>query len=137
MKKILLLLFLVSIICFSGRVKTGTFYNPNRDYEGDRGVFYIQIYKDETNPEGYSFRIVYAGGSNVGECIFYDIKNPQKGVLYGTCKYKNGDVPELNRKRFRFEFLESGNIKINNEFYKRTNMTEENTIKQIEYFSNN
>lgn len=138
MKKIILAIFLLSIICFSGIVKTGTFSNPNRKYEGDYGVYYVQKYKDSKNPDGYSFNIVYAGGTNVGECVFYNIKNPEKGVLYGTCKYKNGDVADqLDGKIFKFKFLDNGNIEINGNIYNRTNMTDENTIKQIDYFKKN
>ncbi len=137
MKKIILFLFLISMVCFSGMVKTGTFYDPTKE---DIGVFYIQIYKDSSNVDGYSFKIVYAGGSNAGQCNFYNIKNPKQGILYGTCRYIAYDESVGSRQGeiFKFEFLDNGNLKINDGYiYKRSNMTEANTIKQIEYFNNN
>lgn len=137
MKKIILFLFLVSMVCFAGKVKTGAFYDPTKE---DIGVFYIQIYKDLSNVDGYSFRIVYARGSNGGQCNFYDIKNPKKGLLYGTCRYIAYDegVETLQGEVFKFEFLDNGNLKVNDDYvYKRGNMTEANTIKQIDFFNNN
>ena len=135
MRKFICFLFLLSIISFSGRVKTGTFYDPTKE---DIGVFYIQIYEDKSNIDNYSFRITYAMGSNRGECHFYNIKNPEKGVLYGNCRYVSYDdeVETRQGEVFKFEFLDDGNLKVNNDYiYKRSNMTEENTIKQIEYFN--
>ena len=61
-----------------------------------------------------------------------------KGVLYGNCRYVSYD-DEIGTRQgeiFKFEFLDDGNLKVNNDYiYKRSNMTEENTIKQIEYFN--
>lgn len=138
MKRILLL-FLIPILCFAGVVKTGTFYDPTKE---DIGVYYIQKYKDNSNVDGYSFRIVYAMGSNRGECHFYNIKNPKKGILYGTCGYKayNDVIGTPEGMVFKFEFLDNGNLKVNDEkypIYKRSNMDEKDTIKQIDFFNSN
>ena len=77
-------------------------------------------------------------GSNGGECHFYNIKNPEKGILYGTCRYVSYDegVGTRQGEVFKFEFLDNGNLRVNDNYvYKRSNMTEENTVKQIEYFN--
>ncbi|MCP1226594.1 hypothetical protein [Sebaldella sp. S0638] len=133
MKKIIVFLLLISILSFSGSVKTGAYYDPEKE---DIGVYYILAEKSKSNTE--SLKIIYAGGSNTGECIFYDINNAGNGVLSGTCSHKAVDTePFMGGEVFKFEFLNNGDLRINDDYiYKRGTMNDKNVAKQIELFSN-
>ncbi len=129
MKKILFFLFF-SIFCFSAKVKNGAYYDATSAASGE---VYFYMYKDDYNPDGYSFEVVYDLGNDNGICYFYNVNNPKVGTVYGTCEYSGRRYKQLDGTIFKFEFMENGNLKMNSRIYRPRQMTT-NNLRQILYY---